>query len=48
MEWNRGMENVATHQRQMQIGGEVLEDAIVDVTVMGFKDPLAEKKMEFI
>src|SRR3990167_7621632 len=42
-----GMENVVTHQRQMQIGGDVLEDAIVDVTVMGIKDPLAEKKMEF-
>src|SRR3990167_6932871 len=42
-----GMENLVTHQRQMQIGGDVLEDAIVDVTVMGIKDPLAEKKMEF-
>src|SRR3990167_2160331 len=42
-----GMENVVTHQREMQIGGDVLEDAIVDVTVMGIKDPLAEKKMEF-
>ena len=42
-----GMENLVTHQRQMQIDGEILEAAIADVTVMEIKDKLAEKTMKF-
>ena len=42
-----GMEDLVTHQRQKQIDGEVLEDAITDVTVMEIKDRVQERKMEF-
>ena len=42
-----GMEDLVQHQREKKIAGEVLGDAIGDVAVMGIKDKLTERKMEF-
>src|SRR3990167_7135746 len=42
-----GMEDTVIHQRQMQIDGEVLGDAMEDVTVMEIKDRVQKRKMEF-
>ena len=42
-----GMENLLSHQRQMQIDGKVLEFSIADVTAMEIKNRVQERKMEF-
>ena len=42
-----GMEGTVIHQRQMKIDGEVLGDAMEDVTVMEIKDRVQKRKMEF-
>ena len=42
-----GMEDLVTHQRERKIDGEVLEDAIADVTVMEIKSRVLERKMKF-
>jgi hypothetical protein len=42
-----GMEHLVPHQREHKIDGAILEDAMVDVTVMEIKDKLTRKKMKF-
>ena len=42
-----GIEELLTHQREKQMDGKWLDDAIYDVTAMEIQDRLTKRKMEF-